>query len=170
MMVHDAGLGVGAKWELADLHLMSCLLGLGFGQAYAADLRLAVGAAGDAVLVDGLGRLACNARNRHNAAHAGHMGKLRQSGNDVANRVDALFTRFHPLIYVDESSLRLDARYLFHSDFFGVRPPAYGDQHPFRLQALLFFALWREDHGHAVFGFLYFFYLSIDEAVDALLL
>ena len=47
-----------ANGKLADLHLVALRAGLRFGQPHAADARLGVGAAGDAVAVDGHGRLA----------------------------------------------------------------------------------------------------------------
>src|SRR5262249_10473290 len=50
MVVDDGGLGVGGERELADLHLVSGFFGLGFCETHAADLRLTVSAAGDAVL------------------------------------------------------------------------------------------------------------------------
>src|SRR5207244_1090674 len=143
------------EWELADLHLVSGFLGLGFCQSHAADLGLAVGAARDAVLVHRLSWLTRDPCNRHNAAHAGYVGKLRQSGNDVANRIDALFPRLHPLVYMDEPTLGFDARRLFQSGLLSIGPTAYGHQDLLRLQSLLLFPLGSEDHDHALFGLLY---------------
>ena len=97
------------------------------------------------------------------------MGKLRQSGNNVANRIDALFPRLHPLVYMDESTLALDARHLFQSSFLSIGPPAHSHQDLLRLQPLLLFPLGSEDHDHALFGLLHLLDFGIDEAVDALL-
>src|SRR5438045_1327911 len=109
MLVHDASLGIGAEREFADLHLESRFFGLSFSQAHAADLRLTVGASRNMVLVDWLGGLACDFGDHHNAAHAGDVSKLRQSGHDVTNSVGAFFTGFPPMVYVNIRVLNLDA-------------------------------------------------------------
>src|SRR5437764_15179957 len=101
MMVDNAGLGIGGKRELAHLDLMAGLLGLGFRESYTGDLGFAIGAAGNAVLIDRLGWLSRDARYRDNAAHAGHVRQLWQAGDDVPDCLDALFAGLHPFIHVD---------------------------------------------------------------------
>src|SRR5216683_111640 len=170
MLVDDAGLGVGGEGELADLNRHAEFLRFGLGETDAANLRLAVGASGDAVLVDRLARFAGDAGDRHDSAHGAGMRKLRVSGHDVAHGVDGFFARLHPLVHMDVPAFGLDRRQLFEPDLFGVGPAAHGDQNFFRFQLLLRLAVGREVDDHAGFGLLDLVDFGIDEAGDALLL
>src|SRR5947209_5838342 len=170
MVVHDAGLGIGREWEFADFYLVSGFFGFSFRQSYAANLRLAIGAAGDMVFVDRLRWLSGHAGNCNNAAHAGYMRKLRQPGNDVSNGVDALFTSLHPFVHMNIAALGLDVGGLLQADFFRVRPAANGHQHLLRFQTLLALSLWSKAHRHAAFDLFNFVHLGIDKAVDSFFL
>src|SRR5947199_7710776 len=83
---------------------MARFFGLSFRQAHAADLRLAVSAAGDMVLVHRLVWFAGNARYGNNPFHSSCMRKLRHTSDDIANGVDPLFAGLHPFIGVDKAA------------------------------------------------------------------
>ena len=55
----------------------------------AADAGLGVGAAGDAIAVDGSGRLAGNVRDRHHPFRRRDVRQLRRAGDDIADGVNA---------------------------------------------------------------------------------
>src|SRR5258708_32502164 len=170
MLVDDAGLGVGGEREFADLTRHAEFLRFGLGEPDAADLRFAVGASGDAVLVDRFARFAGDPRDRHDSAHGAGMRKLRISRDDVAHGVDGFFARLHPFIHVDVPSLGLNPRQLFEADLFGVGPAAHGDQHLLRFQLLLGLTLGCEMDDHAGFGLLDLVDVGVDEAGAAFLL
>src|SRR5260221_10766259 len=105
MIVDDGGFGVGGEGELPDLDLASGFFGLGLSQAHAADLRLTVSAAGDMVFVDRLGKLAGDTGNGPNRPHAPSLRKFREPGDDGTDGGNAVFSRLHPFIGVNEAAL-----------------------------------------------------------------
>src|SRR5262249_50975687 len=143
---------------------------LGLSQAHTPDLRLAVGTAGDAVLVDGIRRPASNASHSHDAGHGAGVRELRHTCHDIADGVDSLLARLHPLVHMHESALDLDLRCLPKPDLFGIWPTANRYQDFFRFQPLLLFAFGRESNSHTVFGPLHFLNLGADKTADTFLL
>ena len=121
--VDDGCLGVTGEGELANLDLVALFLGLRLGEAYAADLGVAVGAAGDAVLPHWTrvlaGELACD----DYAAHCADVRQLRESGDDVADGIHALLGGLHPLVHRDEAPVELDVG-LVEADIVGARSAA----------------------------------------------
>src|SRR5438270_7506667 len=148
---------------------MSGFFSFGFRQAHAADLRLTIRAAGNVVLVDRFVGLAGNARYRDDAAHGPDVRELRHTSDDIANGVDSLFAGLHPFIGVNKATLHFDPRRFLQADAFSVRPAADGDEDFFGFQLLRGFTVRREAYGYASFRLVNFFYLGVDEAVDAFL-
>src|SRR5271166_1786434 len=164
---HDAGARVGGERELADLYVVPQFLRLGFRQAHAADLGMAVSRVGNAQLVDGLHRLAGNVRHGNDAFHRARVRQLRKAHSDVADGVDAGLGGTHVLIDFHEAALDLDLS-LLDADVLRARRATDGDQHLVGLDLLLL-AVHREGHSDAVLGTLDGFDLGVDEAVDAAL-
>ena len=75
----DSGAAVAGERETAHLHLVALRARLGLGEPHAADARFGVGAAGDAILVDGDGRFAGHVRHRDHALARSHVGQLRRA-------------------------------------------------------------------------------------------
>ena len=125
--VDDAGLGVAGEGKLADLDFVAFLLGLGLGEAGAADLRIGVGAGGDAVAPDGAEGAAGDVGDGDDAAHGADVGELRQAGDDVADGVDAGLGGLLGFVDLDEAAIELDFR-LLDADAFGARCAADGDE------------------------------------------
>ena len=126
-LAEDAGFAVRRERELADLHLEALRAGLRFGEPDAADARLGIGGAGDAVPVDGRGRLAGDVRHRDHAFHGCHVGQLRRASDDIADGVDTGLAGLLELVHFDEAAVELDLRVL-EADVFRVRLAADGDQ------------------------------------------
>ena len=97
------------KGNLPYFHLVTRGLGLGFGQAHAANLRLAVGAGRDPVAAHRPCPLAGYLGRDHHARHGRHVGQLGQTGHYVADGEDARFPGLHPLIDADEAALHLNS-------------------------------------------------------------
>src|SRR5664279_1836906 len=167
MRSHNTGARVRGEGELADLHVITLLFGLGLGQAHTADFRMAVRRVGNPGLVDRLGRLAGNVRDGDDAFHGSGVGQLRIAHGNISDGVDTGFGGPHIFIGFHETSFELDFG-LFDADVFGARGAADGDQHLVGFQLLLL-AIYGEGHGHTVFGALDLFDLGIHEAADAAL-
>ena len=133
-MPRMVALAVAGEGEFADLHLAALRARLRLRQADAADARLGIGAARDAVPIDRHGRLARHVRHRDHAFARGHMRQLRRSRHHVADGVDAGFGGLLVLIHLDEAAVQLDLGVL-QADVFGVRLAAHGDQQLFALRA-----------------------------------
>src|SRR5437763_3478526 len=69
VLADDGRARISGEGELADLDLATKLFGFRFRQANAADLRMAIRRARDAVFADGLGGLAGDLGHRDDAAH-----------------------------------------------------------------------------------------------------
>src|SRR6185312_15105071 len=93
--------------------------------------RLRVGAGWDAVATHGPRVLPGDLRHHDHAGHCAYVRKLRKSGHDVANGINARLVRLHELVHVDVSALRLDLR-LLQSNAFGARSPPDSDQNLLR--------------------------------------
>ena len=93
--------------KLADLHFVARRARLRFGQAHAADARLGVSAPGNAVAIDGRGRLARHVRHRDHALPRGHMRQLRRSRHHVADGVNPGLAGLLVLVHLDEAAIEL---------------------------------------------------------------
>ena len=75
--IDDGGFGVAHERELADLHLLTLLFGLDFCEADATDLRVAVGAAGNAIFPNRQGVFARQFARYNDATHRANVSELR---------------------------------------------------------------------------------------------
>ncbi len=122
------GLAVGAEGELADVDLAPVLARLRLGLAERGDLRVAVGAARDRVVVDRHRLVLGDRLRRQFGLRVGGVGQ-RELADDVADRVDARHAGLHVLVDGDVAPLvRLDAGCL-QPDVVAVRDEACGEQH-----------------------------------------
>ena len=110
--VNDGGLGVSGEWKLSDLDVVALFFCLGLGKSYAGDLRLSVGAAGDAIAIHRTRVLAGQVRGDDHATHRANVSKLGHAGDDVTDGIDSGLCCLHPLIRRDEASLELNLRLL----------------------------------------------------------
>src|SRR5207253_9358541 len=133
--------------------LASPLLGVGSGQTDAPALWLAVAGTGDAVLVDGIDRLAGDLAYSNDAFHCARMRELREAGNDIADGIDAGLGGLHPFVHLDEAALRLDLG-LLQTDVFRTRRPPDRDKNFFRFDGLALALAIGEGDFDAVFGLL----------------
>jgi hypothetical protein len=127
---------IGGEGEFADLHVVSGFAGFGFGEADAADFRMAIGCSGDVFGVDGLAGLAGDFADGDNPFHGADVRQLRRSEHDVADGIDAGFGGLHPGIHFDEAAVGLDFG-AFEADVFGARLAADSDQDFFGVDFLL---------------------------------
>src|ERR1035441_10041519 len=167
VLPHDAGARVRSEGELANLHGVTLFLRLGFGEAHASDLGMAIGRVGNAQRVDRLHRLARDVRDRHDAFHGAGVRQLRQPHDDVADGVNPGLGGTHELVDLHGAPVELDLR-LFDTDILGHRRAAHCDQHLLGLQLLLL-AIDGKGDGDARLGLFHFFYLGVYKAVDAAL-
>src|SRR4029078_12617724 len=81
-----------AEGKRSDAHVVAASLGFAFGEADAADFRIAIRAARNVVVVEGRRILSGNSLGRENALGRRHMRELRMSRlpecDDVADRRD----------------------------------------------------------------------------------
>src|SRR4029453_5346227 len=131
----NCGLAIADERELANFHGIALILRLFLGKSDGTNLRLRVGGVRNAGFADLLGRFAGDVSYRDDAFHHGGVRKLRQSRDDVADRVQAFLGSLHVLADVNESAL--DFRFgLFEAAVFRQRHAAHGQQQLFRLQRL----------------------------------
>src|SRR5215472_13551114 len=165
MLADDAGPRVRREGELADLHLVSRLLRIGFGHSNAADLRMTIRRVGDPQRIDLLRRLARNVGYRNDSFHRARVCQLRQPGNDVANGVDARLRRAHIFVDLHKPALHLDLR-LVDADVVRNRRAANRNQNLLRLHLLLL-AVDGERHCNTRLRLLNLLDFGIHEAVDS---
>src|SRR5271157_152507 len=151
VMSQDSGAAVAGEGEAADLHLVTLGARLGLGQPHAADPRLGVGAAGDAVPVDGDGGLAGHVRYRDHAFHSGDMRQLRSARHHVADGVDARLGGLLVRVDLDEAAIQLHPG-MFDPDVFGVGLAAHGHQQLFGFELFLLAVLGGEREADALAG------------------
>ena len=96
MLTHDRRARVCGKGKLADLDVISRFTGLGFGEAYAADFRMAVSSAGNVFRINRLAGLARNFGDRDQRLHGADVGQLRHTQDYVADRINAGLGGMHP--------------------------------------------------------------------------
>src|SRR5258708_822862 len=135
---------------------MPSFFGLGFGQAPAADLRFAIRAPGNVVLVNRLGGFSANRRDGSIGGNPADMRELGQSGTDVTNGIHAFLSSLHPLVYVDKAAFRLDVGRFLQTNFFRIGAAAHGDQHFLGVEFFFFAFGGGECHRYAIFGLLDF--------------
>src|SRR5580704_1182065 len=160
----DRSARVRGEGELADLQFVARFLSLGFGQAYAADLRMAIRGARYAQLVDLLRRFAGDMRHRNNAFHRAGVRQLWIASHDIADGVDAGLGRAHVAVNFDKAALNFDLR-LLDAHVLRARRSADGDQYLFRFDFVLF-AVGGEGNRNAGLRLFDLLDLGVDEAVD----
>src|ERR1700733_7820509 len=136
VLTYDRCTRVRSEGKLADLHVITGFAGPGFGEAYAADFRMAVSGAWNVFGIDGLAGLARNLRDRDQRFHGADVGELRRTQDNVANRINTGLGGMHPGIDLDEPSFRLDFR-LLQANVFGAGLAADSDQDFLRFNLLL---------------------------------
>ena len=117
----------------------------------AADAGLGVGAAGNAIAVDRLGRLAGHVRHRDHALRRGDVRQLRRSRHHIADRIDARLAGALIFVHLDEAAIQLDLR-VSKPDVIRDRLAAHRDQQRFRFDVLALAVGERDAHAHAVLG------------------
>ena len=80
MLANDGRARVGSERELPQLHVVSGLAGFRFGEANAADFRMAIGRARNVLWIDRLAGLACNFGDGHDRFHRAYMRQLETVG------------------------------------------------------------------------------------------
>src|ERR1039458_5505070 len=167
VLPHDAGARVRSEGELANLHGVTLFLRLGFGEAHASDLGMAIGRVGNAQQIDWLDRLAGNVGRRDNAFSGAGMSQQRVAQRNISNRINSRLGGAHVLVNLHKAALRLDLG-LLEADVLGHGRAAHRDQHFLGFQLLLLDSDGKGD-GDAGLGLFRFFYLGVYKAVDAAL-
>src|SRR3546814_4532533 len=163
------GLAVADEGEAADFHLIARLLGLLFGEADAGDLRMAVGAAGDLLLLHRVDVVeAGDLLDADDALVLGLVGQHRRAG-DVADGVDAGLPRAAVAIHLDDAALGLHLGAL-EPQVLDVALHADGGDHAVDGDLALLAGLLLAGPGHAVPVLLHRRTLRLGEQLHALLL
>src|SRR5258708_7708060 len=154
VIAQNGGFAVAHERKFSDFHRAAGIARLLFSQANRANLRLAVGGVGDAILANLLGWFSGDVRDRDNAFHHGGVGQLRHSGDDVADRIQTFFRGFHVFADVHGAALQFCFGF-FQAAIFGERHASDRQQKFFGLQRLLLAVLIGEGNGYAFGVFLY---------------
>ena len=126
--VEDGGLGVArSNGNSCDLDLVALFLRLRLREADAADLRVAVGAARDAVFADRASVFTRELGSDDDPFHRADVGELRQAGDNISNSVDTGFRCFHPLVDRNEAAVELDVGFV-DAGVISARAAADGDE------------------------------------------
>src|SRR5450432_4626164 len=83
MRANDGRARICSKWKLADFHVVTEFAGFGFGQADAANFRMAISDVRNPERIDRTGFFAGDLRNRDDALHRSNMRQLRRAEDDV---------------------------------------------------------------------------------------
>src|ERR1035441_4686831 len=153
VMSQDGGAAIAGEGEAADFDLAALGARLGLGEADAADARLGVGAARDAVPVDRHGGLAGDVGHGDHALARRDMGELRRPRDDVADGVDSGLAGLLVSIHLDEAAVELDLG-VFEADFVGIGLAAHRHQQLLGLQLLLLAVLGGQGELDALAGLL----------------
>src|SRR6185437_2800394 len=159
-------LAVADKREAADPDLAAALLGPRLGETDGGDLRIAIGAAGNEVLVGGVRMQALDCLDAHHAFMFGLVRQHRRTG-DITDGVDAGHAGFAIAVDHDAATLGLDAEFL-QAEVFDVADHAYGRNHPVEFSGLRLALAVVDGGDHAVGSFLELRHLGIGEDPDAL--
>src|SRR4051812_34487639 len=148
-LARSARAAVGGEGELADLVVDLFLLHLRFGHADGRDFRMTVRRVRDVAvvhLVDVL--LAGEELGEHDALALTLVGEHRRTG-DVADSVNALHRRLHPLVDLDEAAIGELHAELLDADVVDDWGAAGGDEHFLDLE-ILFLAGDVDAHGDGI--------------------
>ncbi len=161
-------LAVADERETADTDFVTAFLGLRFGQADGRDLRLAISAARDQVL---LHRMRMQALDRLDTDHAFMLRLVRQHRRacNVADGIDAGHIGLAMTVDHHTAAVGLDAE-LLQPEALDVADHADGGDHPLDLDGLRLALAIVERRHHAVGLFLKLGHLGAAEDLDALLL
>src|SRR6185295_12860994 len=121
------GLAVADKGKAADFDGAALLLGSLFGQPHAGDLRLAVGAAGNLRLVEGMWLQALDGFHAHHPLTLRLVRKHRRSGY-IADGVDTRHAGAAVAVGGDGRAVRFDAE-LLEPEVLDIADHAYGTDH-----------------------------------------
>src|ERR1700733_7853813 len=147
-------LAVSEERKFSSFHVVTGVARLFFGEAYGADLRLAICGGRAAQPVEGLHVFSGHAADGDDSLHRRGVRQLRQSGDDIADGVEIRFGGFHVGIGMDESALDFGPRF-FEPAIFSERAASDGDQDFFGRQVLRFSGLVLESDGRALRIFFY---------------
>ena len=126
VLAEDGGLAVADEREFSGLHLEAGVARLLFGEADGADLRLAVGAVGAALAIEGLHFFSGHAAYGDDSLHGGGVRELRQAGHDIADGVEMRLVGLEERVGMDEAALNFGFGF-FEADIFGERAASDGD-------------------------------------------
>src|SRR5207245_1907915 len=88
-LTHRAGFAERGEWEFTDLVFDARFFRGAFGQARAGDLRLAIRAARNVIVIEWLRMMSGDLLGRDDAFMRRHMGECRRTG-DVPDRINAV--------------------------------------------------------------------------------
>src|ERR1700740_3705761 len=94
VLAQDRGFAIAEEREFSSLHLEARIARLFLRQADGADLRLAVGAVGAALAVEGLHFFSGHASDGDDAFHGSGMRELRQGGGYISDGVEGRLPGF----------------------------------------------------------------------------
>src|SRR5271163_960354 len=137
VLAENGGFAVAEEREFSGLHLEAGVASLFFGEADGTDLRLAVGAVGAALAIEGLDFFSGHAPNGDDAFHGSGVRELRQAGDDVSYGVEVRLVGFQEGVGVNEAALEPGFGF-FEADIFGERAAADGDENLFGADSLRF--------------------------------
>src|SRR5271170_3047133 len=137
VLAEDGGFAVAEEREFSGLHLEAGVASLFFGEPDGTDLRLAVGAVGAALAIEGLDFFSGHAANGDDSFHGGGVRELRQAGDDVSDGVEVRLVGFQEGVGVNEAALELGFG-LFDANIFGEGAAADGDENLFGADGLRF--------------------------------
>ena len=161
-------LAVADERKTPDADFAAALFRFRFGQTDRGDLRVAIGAAGNEVLVH---RVRMQALDRLDADHALMLGLVRQHrrAGDVADGVDAGHVGLAVAVDHHAAAIGLDAEF-FQPEVFDIADDADRGDHPVDLDSLRLALAVIQGRDHAVALLLEFCHLGVGENLDALFL
>ena len=143
------GLAIADEGEAAHLDVVACGFGLGLGQADAGDLRVAIGAAGDAIGFDGVRMAARDEFGHHDAFVAGLVGEPGCTC-DVTDGIEPVHAGAAVGVCHDMGAVNLDAQFL-QPQSFGIADDAHGGDDRVECH-FLNLAVFFDMGGHRAFG------------------
>ena len=160
-------LAVADEREAADADFAATFLGFRLGQSDGGDLRMAIGAAGNEVLVGGVRMQALDGLDTDHALMLGLVRQHRRAG-DIADGVDAGDIGLAKTADHDAATVGLDAE-LLQPEIFDIADHADRGNHPVDLDGLRLALAVIEGRDHAVALLLEFRHLGVEKNLDALL-
>ena len=172
MLADDGSLAVGRKREFIHSNLVSSFPRRPLGEPDRTDLRLAIGAARDAVLPHRRHLPPSHLSHRHDPFHRSGVSQLRQARHQITDGVDSGLVRLHGWPHMDVPPFHPGASF-FEPDSFRVRLSPHPDQNFFggkRSRRRILFRLLSIGDRHAFRGLLHALDQGVRQDFDAPLL